>query len=92
MTVTTVGQTVHLAAIARTRRPPASDDGKVARTQAGLGPLRSEVRQLSTALESERRERELAERRYHALQHSHLGRLTLRYWQLRRRLAARRRR
>jgi hypothetical protein len=49
--------------------------------------LRAEVHRLSMALESETESRERAEERYRSLLHSRLGRVTSRYWQLRKSFA-----
>lgn len=93
-TVSATGRAVHLEALARARgtgtpvarRAPHAAGGAKSAMSAELGHLRSELRRLNAALASERHGRAQAERRYQAHRHSLLGRITVRYWELRRRL------
>ena len=56
---------------------------------ATISVLRGEIHQLSTTLAKTQQELTVTSRSYHALRHSRLGKLTVRYWQFRRKLAAR---
>jgi hypothetical protein len=56
---------------------------------ATISVLRGEIHQLSATLTKTQQELSTASRGYHALRHSRLGKLTVGYWQFRRKLAAR---
>lgn len=78
----TTGHVIYLETLART-----SASGSPGALATGERPivrqLRAEVHRLSTELESAVKRRDHAEQRYRALLHSRLGRVTSRYWRLR---------
>jgi hypothetical protein len=86
-----VGRAVELGTLApRGGKPRSSADRYAARNLAAtISLLRGEIHQLSTALTKAQQELSVASRGYNALRRSRLGKLTLRYWQFRRKLRAR---
>jgi hypothetical protein len=86
-----VGRAVELGTLApRGGKPRSSADRYAARNLAAtISVLRGEIHQLSTALTKAQQELSVASRGYNALRRSRLGKLTLRYWQFRRKLRAR---
>lgn len=78
----TTGHVIYLETLARTSA--SGSEGALATGEAPIvRQLRAEVHRLSTELESAVKVRDQAEQRYRALLHSRLGRLTSRYWRLR---------
>lgn len=88
---TSVSGAVELGALAaRGSRPRSPADGSAAKgIAATISVLRGEIRQLSAALTKAQQELAVTSREYRALRYSRLGKLTVRYWQFRRNLAAR---
>ena len=83
--IATMGRVVYLETLAgpSASRSPGliTDEPPIAKR------LRAEIDRLAMELESETKSRERAEERYRALLHSRLGKVTSRYWQLRKSLA-----
>jgi hypothetical protein len=88
---TAVGRAVELAALApRGGKPRSSVERYAARNLAAtISVLRGEIHQLSTALTKAQQELSVASRGYEALRRSRLGKITVRYWQFRRKLRSR---
>lgn len=81
---------LELESLARGRQPQSGTGQRAAGAQAAtIFELRDEVHRLSAALASTRQELEGTKRQYRALRYSRLGRITVRYWRFRRRLAGR---
>jgi hypothetical protein len=87
-----VGKAVELATLApRGGKPRSSVERYAARNLAAtISVLRGEIQLLSTALTKAQEELSVASRGYDALRRSRLGKMTLRYWQFRRKLRIRR--
>lgn len=86
-----VSRAVELGALAgRSGKPRPSVERYAARNLAAtISALHGEIHQLSTTLTKTQQELSAVSRGYHALRHSRLGKITVRYWQFRRKLAAR---
>jgi hypothetical protein len=86
----TTSLALELESLARGRQPQAATRQRADRTQAAtIFELRDEVHRLSAALASTQQELKVTTRQYRALRYSRLGRITVRYWRLRRWLAGR---
>jgi hypothetical protein len=86
-----VGKAVELGTRApRGGKPRSSVERYAARNLAAtISVLRGEIHQLSTALTKAQQELSVASRGYDALRRSRLGKITLKYWQFRRKLRSR---
>jgi hypothetical protein len=86
-----VGRAVELGTLApRGGKPRSSVERYAARNLAAtISVLRGEIHQLSTALTKAQQELSVASRGYDALRRSRLGKITVRYWQFRRKLRSR---
>lgn len=81
---------LELEAAGRGRRPQSGTEQRAARTHAAtIFELRDEVHRLSAELASTRQELAVSKREHHALRYSRLGRITVGYWRLRRKVAGR---
>jgi hypothetical protein len=90
MVASTTSLALELESLARGRQPQSGTGQRAAGAQAAtIFELRDEVHRLSAALASTQQELKVSTREYRALRYSRLGRITVRYWRLRRTLAAR---
>lgn len=93
LVASTTSLALELESLARGRQPQAATRQRADRAQAAtIFELRDEVHRLSAALASTQQELKTTTRRYRALRYSRLGRITIRYWRLRRWVASRVRR
>jgi hypothetical protein len=90
MTASATSLALELESLARGRRPQSGTGLRAAGTQAAtIFELRDEVHRLSASLVSTQQELKVRTSEYRALRYSRLGRITVRYWRFRRRLAGR---
>ena len=90
LVASTTSLALELESLARGGQPHAPTKQRADRAQAAtIFELRDEVHRLSAALASTQQELKKTTRQYRALRYSRLGRITVRYWRLRRGLASR---